>query len=371
MRRLNAGLATVSPESRDSEEALARPKPINKTESIATIREADLAYLIGILLGLATTACASPNDVLLGQIRRESKASLSDSLVIVENDNILVSEFSGGGDRIKPVASISKSLAAIAVEILIDQGKIASIDLPMSNWIPHWAKDPQKSKITLRMIMSHTSGMPSVWSPNQPVWAKEPDAVAASAAAKLDSDPGTQFAYSSAGVVLLQTVIAQASGRSVTEFLRQYFFRPIGITGDSWAKDKKGHERLNGGLFVSTGDLVVIGRLLLNRGVFGNQRILSERAAAELARKSQDLFDYGLLFWLEAPNKERSPTPSPADTLTISFAEGYGGQYLVVYPAKRVIAVRTNVANMDHTPGNANYELENYGAFLKEIGSWQ
>lgn len=180
-----------------------------------------IIFLITFLGGLSTLALPD-NTVLLQEIAKRAVESESDSLVIVQNGKIVYSNYFTGQDQVRSVQSITKSISAVAIGILLDQGKIDSLDLPMSHWIPEWSTDSEKSKITLRMIMNHTSGLPDVNS--APEFWLQPNTVIAAINTPLIAHPGSQYLYSNIGVSLLQQVISRSSGKSVTAFVREFLF---------------------------------------------------------------------------------------------------------------------------------------------------
>jgi CubicO group peptidase (beta-lactamase class C family) len=193
------------------------------------------------------------NQALIAEMADKARASASDSLLIVQDGKVLYENYFGGTDRVRNVQSITKSISALAIAALMDDGKISSLDTLMSQWIPAWSQDAAKSQITLRMVMSQTSGYPDV--DTIPDFLSLPDLVSSAIAVPLIAKPGSEFRYSSIACSLLQTVISQASGQSVEEFVNQRIFAALEITDSKWKRDAVGHERTSGGLFLSTADL--------------------------------------------------------------------------------------------------------------------
>ena len=134
------------------------------------------------------------------------------------------------------VASITKTFVTAAIMQLADEGKL-SIDDPLSNWLPDY---PGASQITLRELLSHTSGVynylqnPSFdrkvfktgighyWTPQEilDTFAGKPPYF----------PPGQGFHYSNTGFILLGMVIEKVTGQSVGDVFAQRFFGPLGLT---------------------------------------------------------------------------------------------------------------------------------------------
>src|SRR5271154_1973468 len=96
-------------------------------------------------------------------------------------------------DTIFDVASLTKVLAATpAIMLLVQRGQV-NLDAPVSTYIKEYTGDT--GKITVRQLMTHTSGLPGDVSTKSKWWGTEM-AIQMAAAVKLDSAPGTTFRYS-------------------------------------------------------------------------------------------------------------------------------------------------------------------------------
>ncbi|MBY8829797.1 beta-lactamase family protein [Hephaestia sp. CMS5P-6] len=126
------------------------------------------------------------------------------------------------------IASISKQFTAAAILLLEDQGKL-SLDDTVSKYIPGITDG---DTITIRQLLSHTSGLQDYWpqdysfaamehptTPQQIVdrWARKP----------LDFAPGTQWQYSNTGYVVAGMIVEKVSGMKLLDFLRKNIFTPL------------------------------------------------------------------------------------------------------------------------------------------------
>ena len=117
-------------------------------------------------------------------------------------------------------ASLSKPLFAYAVLQLVDAGKLA-LDTPLSLHVPDYvADDPRAAAITVRHVLSHTSGLPNWRSADLPLKTRFP--------------PGERFSYSGEGFVWLQHVVAAVTGKSIDATLRRLVFEPLGMSRSSY-----------------------------------------------------------------------------------------------------------------------------------------
>jgi D-alanyl-D-alanine carboxypeptidase len=132
------------------------------------------------------------------------------------------------GDQFR-IASITKSMTAVAVLRLVELGKLSLADT-VARFFPEY---PDGKKISVYQLLSHTAGIPNWWEgglppdtpADFPMCAQPHRYLQAMKTAALFS-PGAQFSYSNSGYVLLGEIIEIASGQSYEAFLAQNVFMP-------------------------------------------------------------------------------------------------------------------------------------------------
>src|SRR4051812_46666048 len=127
--------------------------------------------------------------------------------------------------------SVGKQFTAMGIMILVDEGKIGLGD-PISKYF-EGAPESWK-KITVRNLLSHTSGIPDYEHDATKVDLHreytEADLVKFAKELPLDFVPGEQWKYSNTGFVLLGIMIHNVSGQTYGEFLHDRVFSPLGMT---------------------------------------------------------------------------------------------------------------------------------------------
>ncbi len=129
-------------------------------------------------------------------------------------------------DTIFDAASLTKVVATTpSVMRLFEQGKIR-IDDPVTKYLPEFQEG--KSDITIRLLMTHFSGMP----PDVeliPKWSGYDTGIARALIAKPIAPPGARFIYSDINFILMGEIVRRLSGQSLAEFAHDQVFVPTGM----------------------------------------------------------------------------------------------------------------------------------------------
>ncbi|SFR82269.1 CubicO group peptidase, beta-lactamase class C family [Stenotrophomonas maltophilia] len=129
------------------------------------------------------------------------------------------------------LASVSKQFTAAAVLLLVEEGRLG-LDQPARRWLPELP--PAASSVTLRQLLSHTSGLPDyedLMDPADSRQVHDADVLTMLARAdRLDFTPGTAYRYSNSGYALLALIVGRASGQDFATFLQQRIFGPLHMT---------------------------------------------------------------------------------------------------------------------------------------------
>ena len=265
--------------------------------------------------------------------------------VVVDRDKIISTATVGFADlgtgkMMKPdtifwIASQSKPMTATAVMMLVDEGKI-SLDDPVEKYLPEFRdqkviaeKGNDKSSltkpihpITIREVLSHMSGLPFKSAIEEPTLdgLSLATAVRSYAMTPLQTEPGTHYQYSNAGINTAARVLEVVSEMKYEDFMQQRLFDPLGMKDTTFWPDEEQVARVAksyrpdaaktnleefpvgqliypltdrtrrfpmpaGGLFSTAHDTAVYCQMLLNVGQLNGKRILSEAAFQELTKR--------------------------------------------------------------------------------------
>jgi CubicO group peptidase (beta-lactamase class C family) len=235
------------------------------------------AWIVTFSLVAATVSAAerpAPANEALARIAARAEATHSDALLVMRGDDVLLERYAQAKAQPIELMSATKSVVALLVGRLVALGRIESLDQPVHAFYPEW-RQGQKQRVTLRMLLNHTSGMQNVQNAGAEIY-PAPDVIQLALAAELGTVPGSAFSYNNKAVNLLAGVIERAGGVPMDEFARRELFEPLGIEAGPWHKDAAGHPHAMAGLPLRAADAAKLGRLVIERGRVGERVLIPE-----------------------------------------------------------------------------------------------
>jgi len=138
-----------------------------------------------------------------------------------------------GVDTRYTTASMGKMFTAVAVAQLVEAGRLR-LDDTLARVLPDYPNAERAGRITIRHLLAHTAGLGDVWSHPAFVrgrgYASNRQLAWAVADAPLAFAPGTRWAYSNEGYVVLGAVVERLAGTSFEGYLRRHVWGPAGMT---------------------------------------------------------------------------------------------------------------------------------------------
>jgi len=135
------------------------------------------------------------------------------------------------------LASVTKQFTAMAIMILAEQGKLGYDD-PVSKYVRELSRSERTSKITVRQLLTHTSGIPDFGDlvVDDSLLTQQGLIEVLLQKESLFSSAGQKYRYSNPGYILLAIVVERVSGQSFSDFLEQRIFKPLGM-GNTFVYD--------------------------------------------------------------------------------------------------------------------------------------
>lgn len=285
-------------------------------------------------------------QVLLRTLLEQPAAQHSDALIVLKDGRVLTERYFGSPSRPVHLASVTKAVVSLAIMTLLAEGRIASLDAPMSTWFPGWTVGPKRG-VTLRHVLTHRSGLNcerGIARGDQKLF-QERDTVDFAAAQPLSDEPGKRYCYNNAAIQLLAEVIDRSAGEPADDYLDRRIFKPLGATKTRWLFDRSGKPLLYGGLSLTARDLAKIGQLMLQEGRWEERQLIPAEIVRRFTSPSENA-DLGLIWHLTGEPDGAGPGSSGY------YHDGAGGQYLVIYPRWGIVGVRLHdIARNDEHEG--------------------
>ena len=250
-----------------------------------------------ILIFIARTGIeAMINQKAVDLLLKKAASSHTDEMVVIHNGKKICEYYSNDPNVLIKTMSVTKSIVSLGFGILVTQKKLDTIDKTIYTWYPEW-KQGKKQLVMVRNLLNHTSGIQDQADFHIEIY-QAPDFVKLAIAADLLTEPGANFSYSNKASNLLSGIFEQIAKQPMDIFLANNLFKPLGITNYTWDHDKAGNVYGLGGLALNVQDLSKIGQLVIDKGAWQGKQIIDPQWIAMSLDQSQEHNPlYGLMWW--------------------------------------------------------------------------
>lgn len=268
------------------------------------------------------------------------------SFLVIHHDSIVFESYRDGwNDTLTSnIYSATKTIVGLLAGIALDEGKIYSLDDPVSCYIPSYTQGMQ-ADVTLRHLLTMSGGMAwdeayaSLFSVTTHGYYGN-DLYDLVTGLDVVDQPGIQYSYRSGETQLLAFVIEAATEQTLSEYAEEKLWKPMQAERDAyWLLDKKdGDEKAFCCFHTTARDVARFARLLLHHGNWHGRQLISEAYMDELMRPASYLKDqwgkdtlsyYGFQTWIMDYHGMRCP-----------YLRGMLGQYIIAIPEMNAIVVR-------------------------------
>lgn len=273
------------------------------------------------------------------------------SLIVQRGGRTLFEDYPtpGGADQAWEMASATKSFCGLIAAAQV-QDRLLALDELCAATLPEWRADARKGLITVRQLLSLTSGIDGRGGRrlgDVPAYA---DAIAEPAVV----EPGARFSYGAVpfqifGEIVRRKLAAARTGDAdPLAYLQRRLFDPLGVRPQRWRRGADGMPHLPSGAALTARDLARVGRFVLDGGKVGGRALVDATALADNFRTSSVNPGYGLTWWIPRPGMlgpglragiaEEASRITPAGS--VRMAGGAGNQRLYILPARDLVVVR-------------------------------
>ena len=291
-----------------------------------------------------------------------------DSLIIYSRDKGIL--FHDSKDEKINIRSLAKLVTSLACGILIDK---SNGDFTEDTLIYDILKDKvnisnkknlsRLKEIRVRDCLTHTMGYRDIILMSKDIGNLDKDRLLEYALSyPLYSKPGEEFLYSNAGYYVLSAVMQEYLAYDLYNFINDNLFSKLGIINPCW--DRYGNYLVGASkLYLCADELLKLGKIVINDGVYDSERIVSSewigKIASKLYKNEKDYIDqsylandyYGYSLWTSKDG--------------VTYASGSGGQYLIFLKKEGIIIVACNAGDSNKVPAIKN-QLDSIIKSLRE-----
>lgn len=294
-----------------------------------------------ILANWSQAAGLSTGDSLSVQAIESEASDINTltSLLIQQNGELLGEKYFNDfrkGERTN-IKSASKSIISLLVGIAIDRGYIEGVNQTIKPFFKdYFAAHPDsvKEKITIQDLLTMRAGMETTSFHNYGRWVISDNWARFALNQPMEAQPGGDMVYSTGTSHLLSVILTRATGMSTKRFAEKFLFGPMNIQPGGWDRDPQGYYMGGNNMALRPYDMLKIGQMVLDGGVYNGERIVSESWLEDsfqtYTRSNYNPYNYGYMWWKK-----------PVGRYLVHFAWGYGGQYIFMIPSIDAVVVMT------------------------------
>mgnify|MGYP003873312433 CR=1 FL=1 len=324
---------------------------------------------------LSAVTCTSRDQVVsLDEYMRLNRVS---GLLVLKQGRIALERYALGATPATHWMSMSvaKSITSTLIGIALHEGRITSLDEPVTKYVPSLAGSAYTG-VTIRQVLMMASGVKWNETYTDPssdrrrlldaqiaqtpgaalsLMASLPRAVAA----------GSTFNYSTGETLVAGEVVRGAVGTSLSAYLSEKLWKPIGMESDAtwWLDSPDGHEIAGSGISATLRDYARFGQFFLTGGLVAGTRVLPEgwlnEAGSPKTLSSGRREQYGYMWW---------PVDAPAGSINANAfsAQGIFGQSIYINPREQVVIVQL-AAQTKPTGGDVLTPEDCFGAMTEQL----
>jgi CubicO group peptidase (beta-lactamase class C family) len=273
------------------------------------------------------------------QLKKLLSQSKTRAFIVLRNDTIIAENYPLGDTRetLFKSYSMTKSVLSLLIGIAIAEKKISSVNDAVGKYIKDLS--PAIGGLTIKECLQQTTRIrynESYWPwSDEPRWYYTTDARALTKRVTIDEKRNSTYENVEYNVLLLGMVLENATGSAISQYLEEKIWKRSGMEQDasfSIDSEKKRFEKVGDGFNARAMDMVRLGKLLIDSGVYQDKQIIPADWIAESTSFEKSIAsnwnntNYKYLWW----------TLKNGDY----YANGHFGQYIYVSPRTKTVIVR-------------------------------
>ncbi len=262
--------------------------------------------------------------------------------------------------------SMAKTVNALLIGKLVEQGKITSLEDDVKQYVPQLTNIPN-GKLTIKEVLTMSANMDwdeSYWNifslTAASYYGNDLDKLMAKLKLRNNGNTGKLFEYQSSCTQILGYIIRNVTHKSVAENAREYLWNPLGAESDAiWSTDDHGVEKSFCCLNATARDFARLGQLVLQNGKWDKVQLIDSAYIAAMTTPATYLKDskghvcdwYGYQTWMINYKGHQIP-----------YFRGILGQFIFVVPDRNAVIVRLGkkIKRDPDDPKMQNDDIRNY-----------
>lgn len=290
--------------------------------------------------------------------------------VVIKDGKLLLEEYFNGESRdsLHDPKSVGKSIASSMLGIAIEEGFVKDEETTLSDYYDlksYHNYNSKKESVTLKSLLTMSSGFDgddndysSLGNEENMYPTKDWVKFTLDLPMKKETNIGEEFAYFTAGVVVLGDIIHKSVPNGLVSYADKKLFKPLGITNYQWEYTPQNIGNTAGGIRLRALDFAKYGQLYKNKGLWNGKQILNEKwvekSLGKQIKQSLDEGYYGYLFWnktYKVNNKEYQ----------FSYCSGNGGNKVFIFKdIPFVIVITASAYNNPNAHSNVDKMMMEY-----------
>lgn len=290
------------------------------------------------------------------------------AFLVIKDGKILFEHYAQQYDKetISGSFSMAKTVNALLIGKLLEQGKIKSLDDDVRNYVPQLVNIP-KGKLTIKDVLTMSGNIDwneSYWNifslTAESYYGDNLNYLMTKLTLRDSINAGKLWEYQSCCTQILGYIIKNVTQKSLAENANQYLWQPLGAQSDAlWSTDKNGMEKSFCCINATARDFAKLGQLFLNNGKVDDKQIIDSAYVKAMTTPATYLKDvngnsvdwYGYQTWMINYKNHQIP-----------YFRGILGQFIFVLPDENAIIVRLGkkIKKDSKDPKYQNQDIRNY-----------
>ena len=290
------------------------------------------------------------------------------AFLVIKNGKIVYERYAQDYDKstISGSFSMAKTVNALLIGKLLEQGKITSLDDDVKKYVPELTQIPD-GKLKIRDVITMSGNIDwveSYWNifslTAESYYGNDLDKLMGKLKLKEDNQQGKKWDYQSCCTQILGYIIKNVTKSSIAENANKYLWQPLGAESDAlWSTDKKGIEKSFCCINATARDFAKLGQMVLQHGQWDSIQVIDSNYIKAMTTPASYLKDeknntvdwYGYQTWMINYKGHQIP-----------YFRGILGQFIFVVPDANAVIVRLGkkIKKDPDDPHMQNDDIRNY-----------